>query len=500
MRLFGRKRKKDQESENAEEARAAEIMARLLPTCPVCGADADYAIKLGLLSGDVECRSCRVKWSSPGRDLHGGEAPDVLMLTKPDQEKRARALKGKKHPITYWQHCDVEAYDRSIEREAPRLAVRVLRALSREKDYEQPLEELRALGVNGLLEIIEIALGMGSQQSSDRERQGCLVTLGMVGDEVAEQALIRALEDESKEVRITAVHALVEHHKRTGSYDAVPSLIDVLKNDKSALVRSQTAAYLGDIKGDDRIVEALRQALDDDQTPRESWAWEAGELPATSLAGMISQAVRSGPQVVPTTRDQARRALQELGHEAGYSLEEGVEAFRDGQYDEAIDRLQEVVERGESTERVAQGYKLMGNAYLEKGDREKAIACQKKAIEVDEEDAQAWVNLGVAYRNADRLDDAEDCYKRALDLKPEYPKLYQSLGVLYMVKGEPDQSVEVLEEAVRLAPKMGSAHGNLAFAYARTGQPRKAQSSLARAKELGYENWKTIRKMINALD
>jgi tetratricopeptide (TPR) repeat protein len=314
----------------------------------------------------------------------------------------------------------------------------------------------------------------------------------LLGDKLGEQALIRALEDEDEEVRVVAAYSLVEFHKTTGSYDAVPSLTKRLEKDGSALVRSRIAVFLSEVEGDARVIQALQEAVHDKGRPAGGESMASG-----SWVELLSKAARY--EIPPSVGDQAKWALEELGLPTGNSFGEGIEAFKAGQYDEAIRKLRKAIEIGGSDERVGQCYKILGNACLKQGSYEEAIECQEKALEMDREDTQAWVNLGVTYRHADRLDDAEQCYQRALDIEPEYAKLHQSLGVLHILRDEPERGVRALERAVELDPELPGAHGNLALAYAKTGQFKRVNPSLTKARELGYSNWRTIRRMIDEL-
>jgi tetratricopeptide (TPR) repeat protein len=488
--LFGRKSRGDQGSEDVEEARAAELMSRLFPTCPICGAKADYDVNLRLLGEHIQCKSCTAKWASPGSSLREGKKPDRLTLIKFDKEKRARALKGEEYGLSFWQDFKLDTYARSIKREVKRLAEGIQSAFANDADYEEPLEELQQLGINGLLEAIEIATG--GKFSLSRQRAGCLLALGALGDKRGEEALVRALEDEDEEVRVVAAYSLVEFHKRTGSYDAVPSLTKRLENDGSALVRSRVAVFLSEVKGDERVIHALRRAVEDTGRPKGEESMASG-----SWVEFLSKAARH--RIPPSVGDQAKWALEELGIWTGHSFKKGIKAFEAGQYDEAIAGLRKAIEVGGPDDQIGYCHKILGNAHLKKGSHREAIECQKKALEMDRADTQAWVNLGVTYRNADRLDDAEQCYQRALDIEPEYAKLHQSLGVLYILRGEPERGVRALERAIGLNPELPAAHGNLALAYAKTGQFKRARPSLMKARELGYAKWKVIDRMISDL-
>ena len=61
----------------------------------------------------------------------------------------------------------------------------------------------------------------------------------------------------------------------------------------------------------------------------------------------------------------------------------------------------------------------LGGALKAQGKLEEAIACFRKAIEVDPNDASAHVLLGDALRAQKKLDEAIACFRKAIELDPK---------------------------------------------------------------------------------
>lgn len=177
----------------------------------------------------------------------------------------------------------------------------------------------------------------------------------------------------------------------------------------------------------------------------------------------------------------------------------GINAYQSGDYQEAVEQLQQALDLGVTIYSRAQIFTILGNAFSELEQYDNAIDAHNTALELDPESHEAWVNLGVVYRLTGDLDQAEYCYNQALSFNPDYPEAHSSLGVLYIVRGEPEKAVESLERAIELAPQYAVAYGNLALAYAIVGRFDDADAVLKQAIVLGYENAPIIRERIDEL-
>jgi tetratricopeptide (TPR) repeat protein len=70
----------------------------------------------------------------------------------------------------------------------------------------------------------------------------------------------------------------------------------------------------------------------------------------------------------------------------------------------------------------------LGTALYRKGQVDEAIACYKKAIELDPKDAYGHNGLGWALFCKDQVDEAIACYKKAIELNPNYAQARKNLA------------------------------------------------------------------------
>jgi len=59
---------------------------------------------------------------------------------------------------------------------------------------------------------------------------------------------------------------------------------------------------------------------------------------------------------------------------------------------------------------------------------DEAIACYKKAIEIDPKHAFAYINLGEALRAQKKLPEAIAAYQKAIEINPKHASAYNNLG------------------------------------------------------------------------
>ena len=115
---------------------------------------------------------------------------------------------------------------------------------------------------------------------------------------------------------------------------------------------------------------------------------------------------------------------------------------------------------------------------------DEAIACYKKAIELDPKPASAHNNLGAALATKGRPDEAIACYKKAIELDPKYAAAHSNLGDQLRGKGQLDEAIASYRKAIELDPKLASAHNGLGVALAAKGQPEEAIACYKKAIEL----------------
>jgi len=176
----------------------------------------------------------------------------------------------------------------------------------------------------------------------------------------------------------------------------------------------------------------------------------------------------------------------------------GLKALDDKDNNLAIAELEQAVALGVEKYNLAEMYTILGRTYKNVGRLDEAIAAHKKSLEINPNYEKAWNNLGNTYLAQKQYAQAEQAMERAIECDPTYVFAMASLGVVYINRGKADKAVDVLEQATTLSPKMTVAHANLAQAYAKAGRFAEARQSLEQAKLLGYANWQTVQKRIDA--
>ena len=134
----------------------------------------------------------------------------------------------------------------------------------------------------------------------------------------------------------------------------------------------------------------------------------------------------------------------------------------------------------------ARAYRVRGDAYLQKGDLDEAIADYTEAIRLDPNDAGAYRNRGVAYWVKGDLDKAEKAiadWTEAIRLNPDDTIAYLCRGDAYKEKGDLDKAIADFSDALRLDPKNTAARSNRDETYARKDELDKAAEASAIAKK-----------------
>jgi tetratricopeptide (TPR) repeat protein len=112
------------------------------------------------------------------------------------------------------------------------------------------------------------------------------------------------------------------------------------------------------------------------------------------------------------------------------------------------------------------GYSLLG-----KGKVDEAIACFRRAIELDRQYAAAHSNLGSILCDVKRdYDRAIACFHKAIELDPKLAQVHTNLGNARSARGEVDGAIASYQKAIALNPKLASAHHGLGNARRARGE------------------------------
>jgi Flp pilus assembly protein TadD len=154
-------------------------------------------------------------------------------------------------------------------------------------------------------------------------------------------------------------------------------------------------------------------------------------------------------------------------------------------YPGAVKVLEDMVERYPDNDR----YRFtLGATYDEAGEKQKAIAEMRRAIEINPQNASALNYLGYTYADLGiQLDEAERLIRRALDIAPNDGFYIDSLGWVYYQRGQYEQAVEHLERAAELAGEDPTIVEHLGDAYQRMGKTDNARRVYSDALGLATE-------------
>jgi Tfp pilus assembly protein PilF len=118
------------------------------------------------------------------------------------------------------------------------------------------------------------------------------------------------------------------------------------------------------------------------------------------------------------------------------------------------------------------------------GEREKAMAHYRKALNIRPHDAEAHNNLGLLLALNGQTKESLKEFEAAVQSDPGYAKAFFNLGRVYAISGELDKAVENYQQAMRLDPTQAEIRLGLGNALARQGLLEAAAAQLELATKL----------------
>jgi len=151
--------------------------------------------------------------------------------------------------------------------------------------------------------------------------------------------------------------------------------------------------------------------------------------------------------------------------------------------DRVIRGCSQIVGRGSKRNRAA-AYYIRGNAHLDKGKYDKAIADFTQAIRLKPDFAFAYNNRGIAHSDQGDHAKAIADLTEAIRLKPDFAAAYNERGIALADKGDYDRAISDYTEAIRLEPDDAAAYSNRAWAFFRKNSPQKGLADIRKALRL----------------
>jgi tetratricopeptide (TPR) repeat protein len=114
-----------------------------------------------------------------------------------------------------------------------------------------------------------------------------------------------------------------------------------------------------------------------------------------------------------------------------------------------------LIDSGKETPKVVViAYNNRGNAYIAKGEYDRAIQDFDQSIMLNPNYAKAFNNRGVAYQKKGEYDRAIKDFDESIRLDPNYANAFANRAQTYLHKSEYERAARDYDEAIRLKPTL----------------------------------------------
>ena len=150
--------------------------------------------------------------------------------------------------------------------------------------------------------------------------------------------------------------------------------------------------------------------------------------------------------------------------------------------------------------KLANAYVGLGNMQVGRGQVDEGLASFRKAVELDPKNPTAHHGLGSILSDFKRDHvRAIECFKTALELDPKNPWTLRNMGIALMAAGRPTEALPFHRKAVEIDPKDFASQESLGSALLKLDQVDEAIVCFRKALELGSKFPPTWHQLGNAL-
>ncbi len=185
------------------------------------------------------------------------------------------------------------------------------------------------------------------------------------------------------------------------------------------------------------------------------------------------------------------------GSSAKDHYQEGIAHMQAGEYDDAIESFQHIIESNPS----APVYNLLGLTYMKQNKSiESAIGSFKQAIRTDPKYAEAYFNLATTYATQGHDSKlAAEYFQKTVDIDPNYTKAYFGLGWFSLTeKYDAGTALEYFEKTIKANPDFAEAHYGQGLSYIQLGKSHMALAAISMLHSLRRDDLaSTLEKIIN---
>ncbi len=187
-----------------------------------------------------------------------------------------------------------------------------------------------------------------------------------------------------------------------------------------------------------------------DRTAVERKAEDAHAVLAASAVRLQERATSSGQRFKPYSRQRPRASERPEDKIAvKRQLESAARAFRDKQYETAVEHLLKAIAKDDGD---ARSWALLGEAYLRLDRPYKAAVGYLQALELDPGRANAWFGLARALKGAGDLAGALDLLNRTIQLSPNLAEAWSERGLVLEALGDRAQAAASYARALEVRP------------------------------------------------
>jgi tetratricopeptide (TPR) repeat protein len=174
------------------------------------------------------------------------------------------------------------------------------------------------------------------------------------------------------------------------------------------------------------------------------------------------------PAAAASETKRTIHSVKDLPPGAGALMAQALRAAKQGDYDQAENKLNEVLRQDEKNVYVLAN---LANAEYALGKFEQAEKNVRRALSLDPDDSGSLFLLGVLRFSQHKLDEALDALSRSAKVNPTNAGTQNYLGCVLADKGLRKPAETALRKALELDPDYAEAHYNLGWVYATEKPP-----------------------------
>ena len=163
--------------------------------------------------------------------------------------------------------------------------------------------------------------------------------------------------------------------------------------------------------------------------------------------------------------------------------------LRNGEFKKAVPYLEHAKQLRPRDKEVLNN---LGNAYMQDGQKARALSTYKELIALDDSQFQAYYNMGNILREDKKFAAAEEAYKHALSLAKNSPQVLNNLGVAQEEEGKLEDAYKSFKGASEMKPREATYARNAGAMAYRLKQYENAITYLKRAMDVTKQDNKTI--------